>query len=289
VIRGPLSISVIIPVYNEAEEIATIVPSVRDMLAVRGGDWEIIVVDNASEDETAERMRSFLDDGRIRLLRNDRNRGKGFSIRRGMLAARGELRLMCDADCAPSLVSLPAMEALIGECEIVAGARNAADSQVSRHQPLRRRAASIGFILLCRLVMGEPLKDVFCGFKLFTADAAEDVFNLAEIDGWAFDAEALALARALGYRVRPCGIAWSNRPGSRLSMMRVVVPVLRELAATRTRIRTKAAEALTNGAGRTARIARRTAGERSPAPYEVSPPGAVTSSRLGSSASSAGD
>ncbi len=206
------SISVIIPVYNEADEIVTIVPSVRDVLVARGGDWEIIVVDNASVDETARRIRPFLEDQRVRLLRNDRNMGKGYSIRRGMLSAHGELRLMCDADCAPSLVSLPAMEALIGTCEIVAGARNATDSRVERYQPLRRRAASHGFIALCRLVMGEPLRDVFCGFKLFTADAAEDVFQLAEVDGWAFDAEALALARALGYRVRPCGIAWSNRP-----------------------------------------------------------------------------
>ncbi len=253
--RGPCSISVVIPVYNEAEEIAIIVPSVRDVLVARGGEWEIIVVDNASEDETAERMRPFLEDRRVRLLRNARNRGKGYSIRQGMLAARGELRLMCDADCAPSLVSLSAMEALIGQCEIVAGARNAADSEVVRHQPLRRRAASLGFILLCRLVMGEPLGDVFCGFKLFTADAAEDVFKLTQIDGWAFDAEALALARALGYRVLPCGIAWSHRPGSRLSMLRIVVPVLRELVATRIHIRREATRARTAGAGRAARLA----------------------------------
>jgi dolichyl-phosphate beta-glucosyltransferase len=234
--EAPASISVIVPVYNEAAEIARIVGAVSDVLKVRGGDWEIIVVDNASDDDTVALLTPFLADN-VRLLRNERNRGKGYSVRRGMLEAKGELRLMCDADCAPSLVSLPAMEATLADCDVVAGARNAPSSQVARQQPLRRRAASIGFILLCRAVMSEPLRDVFCGFKLFTAQAAQDVFSRSRIDGWAFDAEALAIARRLGYRVRPCGIAWVNRPGSRLSIPHVVVPVLRELIATRGHLR----------------------------------------------------
>lgn len=232
--------SVIVPVFNEAEEIATIVPAVRDVLVTRGGEWEIVVVDNASQDATVARLTPFLGDPRIRLLANDHNQGKGYSVRRGMLEATGDLRLICDADCAPSLASLPAMEALIGDCDVVAGARNAADSQVARYQPVQRRAASLAFIFLCRRVMGEPLRDVFCGFKLFTGAAARDVFSRTRIDGWAFDAEALALARALGYRVAPCGIAWSHRPGSRLSIARVMVPVLRELVATRAHVRAAA-------------------------------------------------
>lgn len=237
------SMSVIIPVFNEAEEIGKIVPAVQEMLVRRGGDWEIIIVDNASTDDTGARVAPLLVDPRIRLLRNERNRGKGYSVRRGMLEAHGELRLMCDADCAPSLGSVPAMEALIGQCDVVAGARNAPDSEVARHQPLRRRVASYSFILLCRLVMGEPLRDVFCGFKLLSAPAARDVFSRARVDGWAFDAEALALARAMGYRVRPCGITWVNRTGSRLSIPRVVIPVLRELIVTRGYVRDEAARA----------------------------------------------
>jgi dolichyl-phosphate beta-glucosyltransferase len=233
----PPSLSVIVPVYNEADEIGTIVSALREVLETRGGDWEIIVVDNASEDDTAQRVEPFTVDAPVRLLRNQRNRGKGYSVRRGMLEARGDLRLMCDADCAPSLPSLASLEALTDGAQVVAGARNAADSQVERYQPLSRRVASLGFIFLCRRVMGEPLRDVFCGFKLFTAPAARDVFGRAQVDGWAFDAEALALARALGYRVVPCGITWSHRPGSRLSIPRIMIPVLRELVATRAHLR----------------------------------------------------
>ena len=233
----PPSLSVVIPAYNESEEITTIVPAVREAAIARGGEWEIIVVDNASTDDTVARLEPFLSDARIQVLRNPRNRGKGYSVRRGMLEATGELRLMCDADCQPSLRSLPAMEAAIADADVVAGSRNASDSEVARYQPLRRRAASLGFILLCRLIMGEPLRDVFCGFKLFRGAAAEDIFARAEVEGWVFDAEVLALARARGYRVRPCGIAWSHRPGSRLSMRQIVIPALRELIHTRAHIR----------------------------------------------------
>ena len=129
------------------------------------------------------------------------------------------------------------MEAASADADVVAGVRNAPDSQVVRHQPLYRRTVSLGFILLCRAVMSEPLRDVFCGFKLFTAAAAHDVFTRSRIDGWVFDAEALAIARALGYLVRSCGIAWVNRPASRLSIPRVVLPALRELVATRAYVR----------------------------------------------------
>lgn len=236
------SLSAIIPVYNEEAEIEAIVPAVRQALEARAAPWEILVVDNASTDATAERVEHLARaDSRVRLLRNDLNHGKGYSVRRGMVEATGDLRLMCDADCAPSLASLPAMEALIGAADVVAGSRNVAGSRVERYQPIYRRAASLGFIFLCRRVMSEPLTDVFCGFKLFTAAAAADVFSRARIDGWAFDAEALALARALGYRVSPCGIAWANRPASRLSIPRVVVPVMRELLATREHVRAVAA------------------------------------------------
>jgi dolichyl-phosphate beta-glucosyltransferase len=233
------SLSVIVPVYNEEQEIGAIVPAVAEVLKARGDGWEIIVVDNASTDATVTRLQPFLGDSRVSLLRNEGNRGKGYSVRRGMLAATGDLRLMCDADCSPSLQSLPKMEAMLAEADVVAGARNASDSRVARYQPIHRRAASLGFIFLCRRLMSEPLRDVFCGFKLFTADAAVDVFSRSRIDGWAFDAEALALARALGYRVRGCGIAWSHRPGSRLAIRRVVVPALRDLMSARRHLRTE--------------------------------------------------
>ena len=101
------SLSIIIPVLNEEDEIVTILDGARSFLSARGGEWEIVVVDNASTDETFARAEPFVDGTKVQYLVNETNRGKGYSIKRGMLAATGDLRLMCDADCVASLRSLP--------------------------------------------------------------------------------------------------------------------------------------------------------------------------------------
>ena len=95
-------------------------------------------------------------------------------------------------------------------------------------------------MLLCRAVLREPTEDLFCGFKLWRGDAAADVFTHVSLDGWVFDAESLAVARALGYRIRECGIQWSDRAGSRLSPTRVLIPVVRDLLAARRQVRRQA-------------------------------------------------
>jgi dolichyl-phosphate beta-glucosyltransferase len=229
-----------VPAYNEESGIAGTVVALRDWLEERGQDYELIVVDNASTDATAARLEPLTEDARIRLLRNDRNRGKGHSVRRGMLEARGELRLHCDADCAVCLPSLPKMLDLIGDADVVVGSRLAEGASVARRQPLRRRIAGRGFQQLCRLVLREPTTDLFCGFKLWRAEAAEDAYSRIRLDGWTFDAEVVAMARALGYRLRETGIVWTDRDGSRVQMGRVVVPVVRELLAARRNVRREA-------------------------------------------------
>jgi glycosyltransferase involved in cell wall biosynthesis len=242
-VREP-SLSVVIPVLNEELALPEIVATARARLEERDADWEIVIVDNASTDGTVAAAAALADGERVRLLRNDADRGKGYSIRRGMLEARGDLRLMCDADCAPSLASLPAMLEAAEAADVVAGSRATRDAQVARHQPLRRRAVGLGFLTLCRLTMGEPARDIFCGFKLWRAEAAEAVFSRTSLDGWSFDVEALALARGLGFTVREQGIAWVNRPSSRLRISRSLVPVLRELLRARRHVRAETRRAV---------------------------------------------
>jgi dolichyl-phosphate beta-glucosyltransferase len=229
------SLSVVIPAYNEERGVASTVQQVRDWLIRDGRDWELIVVDNASTDQTVNRLRPLLSD-RVRLLENEENRGKGFSVRRGMLAARGELRLHCDADCAPSLVSLPKMIELIEDADVVTGSRLAEGAHVQR-QPLRRRIVGRTFVQLCRLVLREPTRDLFCGFKLFRAEAAENAYARLSLEGWVYDAELFAMARALGYRIRETGIVWIDREGSRLSMRALVFSAVRDLLAARRHVR----------------------------------------------------
>jgi dolichyl-phosphate beta-glucosyltransferase len=239
--------SVVVPAYNEERGIAQTVNEARAWLDADGRPYEIIVVDNASVDGTVEALRPALQGGRVRLLRNSANQGKGYSVRRGMLEARGGLRLHCDADCTSSFASLQRMLDLLEGADVVVGSRLARGARLGRRQPLGRRVLGRSFVLLCRAVLREPTEDLFCGFKLWRAGAAADVFTRVSLDGWVFDAESLALARALGYRIRECGIQWSDRAGSRLSPTRVLIPVVRDLLAARRHVRRQARAARATG------------------------------------------
>ena len=242
-----LSTSVVVPAYNEEKAIAGTVSALAQWLEAAGRPWELIVVDNASTDATRERVEPFLSDPRIRLLANDSNRGKGFSVRRGMLEATGSARLHCDADCAPSLASLPKMFGLLEGNDLVVGSRLAPGATLGMRQPLSRRFVGRGFQQCCRAILWEPTRDLFCGFKLWRGDAAQDVFSRITLDGWTYDAEAIGLARALGYRVCETGITWSDREGSRLDMARVFVPVMAELVHARRQIRQEASRGRSPG------------------------------------------
>ena len=231
------TLSIVIPVLNEEEGIAHMLKGAIMHHEERDAPWEILVVDNASTDRTCERVEPFLDDPRVRLLRNEVNEGKGYSIRRGMLEATGELRLMCDADCLTSLTSLPHLERAIEDADVVCGSRVSKGALVDRQQPPRRRFVGFGFLMLTRVALGRLARDVYCGFKLWRAEVAVAAFERVELTGWVFDAEALALAKALGYRVVEVGIEWSDRPDSRLSIRNVLVPVVGELRTARRNVR----------------------------------------------------
>ena len=238
--RAP-QLSAVVPAYNEAAGIAGTLRALLAELERLRLTHEVMVIDNASTDGTGAAVEA-LGEERVRVLRNPRNLGKGASLRRGMLEAGGALRLHCDADCAASLPALGRLLARVEHADVVVGSRLAEGAQVGRRQPIRRRIAGRAFVGLCRLALDEPTRDLFCGFKLWRAEAAEAAFSASELDGWVFDAETLALARALGYRVAEVGIPWEDRAGSRLSMPRVIVPVTRDLLAVRRRVRAVSAQ-----------------------------------------------
>ena len=232
-----LWLSVVVPAYNEEAGIAGFVTALAARLGELGRPYEIVVVDNGSEDGTREQLAPLVDGHTVRLLCNDVNRGKGYSVRRGMLEARGDLRLLCDADCGPSLPSLPRMIEAMAEVDVAIGSRVAPGASVGKQQPFRRRLVGWPFIAVTRTIMREPAHDVYCGFKLWRAGAAEAVFARQRLDGWVFDAEALGLARRLGFQAREVGIEWADRAGSKLSIVRVLVPAVRELLAARRSVR----------------------------------------------------
>jgi glycosyltransferase involved in cell wall biosynthesis len=238
-------ISVVIPTYNEAPVIAATVAAVAERLTEEGRQWEIVVVDNGSHDGTAAAVRA-LDIENVRVLENGANRGKGYSVRRGLLDARGELRLLCDADCVPSLKSLGDLLEAARSADVVIGSRLAVGAEVVK-QPLQRRLAGAMFLRLSKFIMREPARDIYCGFKLWNAQAAQAVYSRARLDGWVFDAESLALARRLGFTMAEVGIVWVNRPGSRMSMPQMLLHALPELLAARRSVRRELKRATASG------------------------------------------
>jgi dolichyl-phosphate beta-glucosyltransferase len=217
-----LTYSIIIPAYNESARIGATLDRVLAYVAERGRDAEVIVVNDGSRDNTVEVVRGYIDrHPALRLLENPGNRGKGYSVRNGMLHARGQVLLFSDADLSsPIEEAAKLLAAISGGADIAIGSRwLQADLQTQR-QPLYRQLFGRVFNLLLRIILGLNYKDTQCGFKAFTGRAAQAIFPLQKIERWGFDPELLYLAKKLGFRVVEVPVAWAHRGGTRISPLR---------------------------------------------------------------------
>ncbi len=230
-----MSVSVIIPAYNEAVRLPATLSATADYFAGRGEAFEVLVVDDGSTDETAAAVGAFAaarPELAVQCLSYGGNRGKGYAVRYGMLRAGGERRLFCDADLATPAeeyeVVLRAMTAQ--NAPIGIGSRPLRASQLLVHQPWYREQLGRGFNAAVQLLAVPGIKDTQCGFKIFTADAAEAVFSRCRVDGFAFDSEALFIARRLGFQIAEVPISWSHKDGSKVSMVRDGLRMLADLS-----------------------------------------------------------
>lgn len=226
-----MELSVIIPAFNEEKRIAPTLQAIDAFLANKGLRYEILVVDDGSSDQTValvERMAENMP--ALRCLATSRNRGKGHAVRAGMLASTGEVRIMCDADGSMPPEEMPKLLLPIfaGDADVAIGSRYAEGASTDMQQPGWRVAWSrlANRIIQRSLVAG--IEDTQCGFKAFSAASAQAVFSRATIDGWAFDLEALALAKRMGYRISEHGVAWTDDERSRVSPVRDFIKVVRE-------------------------------------------------------------
>lgn len=210
----------IIPAYNEAKRLPPTLGAIRRFLDGWGRPYEILVVDDGSTDETAARAREAGGKALI-LLVNGRNRGKGHSVRRGMLAATGEVRLMTDADLSTPIEEFPRLLSRLDDGhEIAIGSRALPESRVEVRQPWYRESLGRFFNLLVRLVALPGLHDTQCGFKLFTAAAARQAFEPARLDGFSFDVETLFIARRRGLKIAEVPVTWRNDAATRVGLAR---------------------------------------------------------------------
>lgn len=222
--------TIVIPAYNEAARLPPTLRAVRDYVSASPyPDAEILVVDDGSRDQTAALVEAAAaQDSRVRLLRNPGNRGKGFSVRHGMLEARGEWILFSDADLSAPIEELPKlMDAAAREqAKVAIGSRALDRSLVGVHQSAWREFAGNVFNLAMKTVTGLPFADTQCGFKLYHRDAAHTVFKRQQMDRFGFDAEDLFIARLHGIKTVEVPVRWNNVEGTKVSLLGGARPFL---------------------------------------------------------------
>lgn len=209
-------LSVVIPAYNEAQRIPVTLVDIDKHLRGADFDYEILVINDGSKDNTAEVVKNFEPIvANLRLVDNKVNQGKGKVVRQGMLEAKGKFRLFTDADNSTSIdhffKMIPYLEGTEGtKYDVVIGSRDVKGSKLVPPQPFYRRALGNVGNLIIQMFLLPGLWDTQCGFKCFSAEVAERVFPFMKINRWAIDIEALSLAKTMGYKIKEIPVTWVN-------------------------------------------------------------------------------
>ena len=228
-------LSIVIPAYNEGARIEAALARVMTCIDEQGWDAEVLVVDDGSRDDTPAIVQRWMDRyPRLHLVQNPGNRGKGYSVRNGLLQAAGEIVMFTDADLsAPMIEAERLMAALDAGADVAIGSRWMDRTRQTIHQPLYRQFFGRCFNWITRTIMGLPFKDTQCGFKAFRRDAAQVIFRLQTIERWGFDPELLFIARKLKYTVVEVPVTWGHDERSRMSYLKDGMKMLEEMAVIR--------------------------------------------------------
>jgi len=214
--------SIVIPAYNEDERIAVSIPKVQDYVHKRGLDAEIIIVNDGSSDNTADVVRGFAaSDPTILLVENPGNRGKGYSVRNGMLHARGTVALFTDADLSSPITEADKLfSELTKGFDIAIGSRWLQRELQTERQPWYRQLYGRLFNLGLRIVLGLDFKDTQCGFKAFGREAIDGIFTRQQIERWGFDPELLFLAQKFRFKTAEVAVEWAHDHRSKINPLR---------------------------------------------------------------------
>lgn len=216
------SFSIIVPAYNESARIGAALEQILDHVRRQSWNAEVVVVDDGSRDDTLDIVRRFAaSHAAVRILRNPGNQGKGYSVRSGMLQARGKILLFTDADLSSPISEAGKLfAALEAGADVAIGSRWLDPSLQFQRQSFKRQALSRVYNLFLRMVLLFPYRDTQCGFKAFTRAAAARIFPLQRITRWGFDPEILYLAHRHGLKVAEVPVTWGHDEGSRLHVWR---------------------------------------------------------------------
>jgi glycosyltransferase involved in cell wall biosynthesis len=217
------AISIVIPAYNEERRLPRSLERICDYLKKRGWDGEVIVVDDGSTDQTARIVTEWQKQiPTLRLVQNGQNRGKGFSVRHGMLEARAGIAIFTDADLSSPIEEADKLLGVMGggEYEVAIGSRAVDRRLITVRQSRFREIAGILFNKMVQLVTGLKIVDTQCGFKAFAVEKMRSVFEQQRIEGFGFDPEILFLAKRNGLRIAEVPVQWAHDPDSRVHMVR---------------------------------------------------------------------
>lgn len=225
-------LSIVIPAFNESARIEATLERVMNCVQAEAWDAEVLVVDDGSTDDTAAVIKRWMTRSpRLHLVQNPGNRGKGYSVRNGLLQAAGDVVMFTDADLsAPMEEANRLLTAIAAGADVAIGSRWMDRTRQTIHQPLYRQFFGRCFNAITRGVMGLPFKDTQCGFKAFRREAAQVIFRLQRIERWGFDPEILFIARKLKYTIVEVPVTWGHDERSRMSYVRDGMKMLEEMA-----------------------------------------------------------
>ena len=211
--------SIIIPAYNESQRILASLDKILAYIAEQQWGAEVIVVNDGSRDNTAEIVREYAKTHPpVKLIENPGNRGKGYTVRNGMMHAHGDILLFTDADLSSPIQEARKLFAAIANgADVTFGSRWLQAELQTERQPLYRQVFGRIFNLLLRIILGLKYKDTQCGFKAFTRKAAHQIFSRQMIDRWGFDPEILFLAEKFGYKVAEVPVEWAHDNRSKIN------------------------------------------------------------------------
>jgi dolichyl-phosphate beta-glucosyltransferase len=232
-------LSLVIPAYNETGRIGATIRHVSGYLDAQPFEWELLVVIDGGDPAAADEARaSAAGRTNIRVLQNEVNRGKGYSVRRGFLAATGERLAFIDADLSLPIEDLPRMlERLDAGADVAIASRHIAGAREEGEKALGRSLMSHLFNMVVRWLLLPGVTDTQCGFKGFTARAAKHIFAVASSDRFGFDVEALYLARAFDYRIAEFPVRCRYHGGSSVNRVVDGLQMLKDVVAVRLRHR----------------------------------------------------
>lgn len=225
------SLSIVIPAFNESQRIISTLHKISSYIPSKFDIYEIIVVDDGSTDDTSPLVSSISNELRnIHLIKENKNRGKGFAVKKGVLCSSGSLVLYCDSDMSTPIEEMGKMLPWIERgYDIIVGSRGLKESQIIVRQPWYRELMGRIFNLFVQALIMRGIEDTQCGFKLLRGDVAREIFKKVQLAGFSFDVEALFIAKKSGFRIKEVPVQWANSSNSRVSIVHDPIKMFKDL------------------------------------------------------------